>query len=924
MTAAFANPEPADPMAIVAPSDPIVLVLAEGPSTAAVSNAKGHLFEKFVARLLNIFGYNEPTQEKLNVTAEGIELDVVAVHEMNGQQAVAECKAYSSPVAAEKLDAFYGKLATRRFSAPNTQGYFVALPRLTPPGQEQASRIQANDPAFKVLTATGVVELLRSRNLVVGCPLSGLVTSDPAVLVTEHGTYAACLDLDPARRTATRALVWATSGPVPHPVIDAFGRTQYAGGAPVVDARQSTSLRADSRHDAASLIVTVSGSRSDFEYHLPASPAYFVGRKRLVEDLSEAIESKASVLVLNAQSGWGKSSLALRLKAATTDRGGYALIVDSRTASSSRFVTDALSRAAGEAASQGVLTLASDASWATLSSALRTLGTATWHHGPLVVFFDQFENVFRDESLTREFRDLALGAPELMGQLLVGFAWKTDLVGWTESHPYRFRDEIRANARVLMIGPLGVREIDTLLRRLDRALRQPLARDLRQRLREYSQGLPWLFKKLAGHLLREVANGATQEQLASEVLNVQSLFEADLAELGPGEHEALKYIARHAPISISEVMERVGAPIVETLVNRRLVVQVGERLDTYWDIFRDYLNSGRIPVEDSYILRQSPVSVARLLREVIKDDGDSRVPDIAARFGIAENGVFNLSRELRLFGATSYEPNRVRLLPEIWQADDKERELRRRVSVSLRRHRAYSTFLGLAERVGEVTISSFSRDLPSAFPAVEVVDETWIGYARAFLQWFEYAGLAVQRSSVWSVAPEGTKGVGELLGGRVVRRVRGGFPQQAPRPSIELLLTIAARPDSRLPRSLYREDQAAARSLLTLGVLEEEPDGDLILVRPNVVADGAVVQVELRQLLQSVPGVAPGLALISANPAATAQEVGHAVRDSIGADWAPGTSFGVGKHLRAWARCAGLSVHRPPRRTGVGSEPTAQ
>jgi hypothetical protein len=154
------------------------------------------------------------------------------------------------------------------------------------------------------------------------------------------------------------------------------------------------------------------------------------------------------------------------------------------------------------------------------------------------------------------------------------------------------------------------------------------------------------------------------------------------------------------------------------------VVQVGDRLDTYWDIFRDYLNNGRVPVEDSYILRQSPVSVARLLREVLADHGDSRVRDIAQRLGTSENGVFNLSRELRLLGATSYEPNRVRLLPDIWESEDREQELRRRVAASLRRHRAYTTFVALADRTGGVSIPAYARELPAAFPTVDVKDST--------------------------------------------------------------------------------------------------------------------------------------------------------------------------------------------------------
>lgn len=98
------------------------------------------------------------------------------------------------------------------------------------------------------------------------------------------------------------------------------------------------------------------------------------------------------------------------------------MIVDSRTASPGGFLTAVLRRAALEAQDAGVLKLGGENSWATLVSSLRSIGSAEWaeERGPLVVFFDQFENVFRDIVLTRDFRDLALAVRETPGRLMIG------------------------------------------------------------------------------------------------------------------------------------------------------------------------------------------------------------------------------------------------------------------------------------------------------------------------------------------------------------------------------------------------------------------------------------------------------------------------------------------------------------------------
>jgi hypothetical protein len=347
--------------------------------------------------------------------------------------------------------------------------------------------------------------------------MTDVLTSDPAVLVTEHGVYSSVIELDVASRTGARILVWGTSGIVPTPVLELVSsEPDYGNGLEAVDigggSGDGTRVGAPATPPDP-VLATVIGSGDDFEYQLPASPRFFIGRSPLISRLSEVLDKGNSVLVFNAQSGWGKSSLALRLgKLAEETAGGYALLLDARTASLGSYLPSVLRRAALEGQKRGLLELPPQPSWATLASCLDTLAGATWTPGgrPLVIFFDQFENVFRDAILTREFRDLALGAHEIPGPLIIGFAWKTDLVGWTEGHPYQLRDEIRASAQVLVLEPLGPREVETLLRRLEKKIGQRLLPDLRRRLREYSQGLPWLLKKLAGHLIREIASGVTQ------------------------------------------------------------------------------------------------------------------------------------------------------------------------------------------------------------------------------------------------------------------------------------------------------------------------------------------------------------------------------------------------------------------------------
>jgi hypothetical protein len=771
----------------------------------------------------------------------------------------------------------------------------------------------SRDNQFKSLIAQDVADALVALNIVIAPPRAVGITSDPAVLITAHGVYSALIELDPVQRTGIRVLAWG-NGPVPTPVKKLITAHQdYGGGLPVEDLSSEipVAISPSKSVDIEPLIVPVAGSSEDFEYQMPASPRFFIGRESLVEELSQLLDQRARVVVLNAQSGWGKSSLALRFRQLVEDLKGYAIIVDSRTASSGTYLTAVLRRAALEAQSAGVLTLGPESSWATLVSCLRSIGSAVWSpgRGPCVVFFDQFENVFRDVVLTREFRDLALGVRETSGRFTIGFAWKTDLVGWTEGHPYQLRDEIRANARVLMLGPLDAREVETLLRRLEKRLEQKLLPDLRQRLREYSGGLPWLIKKLASHLIREISAGVTQEKLLTDALNVQNLFEADLAELQPAEQEALRFVARFAPVSASEVMERASASVVQSLIDRRLLVQVGERLDTYWDIFRDFLNTGRVPIEDSYILRQTPRAVARLLAKVAERDGDAGVPELATALNTSENAVFNLARELRLLGVSAYEPNRVRIMEDLWNAGDREKAVRRRVATALRRHRAFSALVRLAERAGGgVPFGDYARELPSTFPAVSVSANTWGVYARAFILWFEYAGLVTTAGQVAIVCVEGEETAAtHMFGFRPPVRTKGAFPQRPPGRSIALLLRIAAG-EQMGGNKAGRQEAETLRELILLGAVAFTPQGLVQPTHPELISGGKIDTARLRELIVAQKGCREALALIDEDSAASPALVGDVVRKAYGAEWSPGTAHSVGKHLRAWARLAGIKT----------------
>ncbi|OLM33508.1 hypothetical protein Ae717Ps2_4404 [Pseudonocardia sp. Ae717_Ps2] len=352
----------------------------------------------FIGRLFNAFGYQDPSWRERNVTSNGIELDLKVSHTLSNKPAIIECKAYTSAVKIGPLTQFYGKFSALRRRSPELHAFMVVTPRLTAEANEFYETIRLDDPDFRVLDANDVYESLVDRQIIHPFHDNDSYT-DPTIVVAEHGVYSAAIELGEGARAARVVLRATGSLSVPELVLDLVRETEFARGLDVSDwhvASTSDLKRTiETPPDAEDFIAVVAGSTNNFEYQLPASPKFFVGRREAIRQAGEAFAKSGSVIVLNAQSGWGKSSLALRLKKMTEDSGGAALVVDTRTVATTRFVSSVLRKFGEQAAIDGYVELPSKPSWASLTSSLRTLSDSTWlNRGPLFLMFDQFENVF--------------------------------------------------------------------------------------------------------------------------------------------------------------------------------------------------------------------------------------------------------------------------------------------------------------------------------------------------------------------------------------------------------------------------------------------------------------------------------------------------------------------------------------------------
>jgi len=287
-----------------------------------------------------------------------------------------------------------------------------------------------------------------------------------------------------------------------------------------------------------------------------------------------------------------------------------------------------------------------------------------------------------------------------------------------------------------------------MLEELRREMRvSGLRQDLRFLLSDYSQGYPWLLKKLCAHVRAQKLAGATQADIATRVLNVDELFDEDLQGLSSTEDEVLRRIAKLAPILVSELGDEFDPAVVQSLINQRLVVRVANKYDIYWDIFRDYLNTGRLPVQENYILRLTVASVLPRMKKLVELGGSLRIDAFADHAGLGKQSLYNLLRDLRVLGLVTVDDEKISTQAPFPGGAEFDGAIRSFLRDKLIRNRMVLGLLNQLEEQDSLQVEEIAQLLSEMASYVSAADTTWQQYARAMSDWLDFADLAVFSSS---------------------------------------------------------------------------------------------------------------------------------------------------------------------------------
>ena len=735
------------------------------------SKVRGDLLEELAKNLLKAQSY-EVIQE---IRFTGVELDLLCKHRVNGREIYVECKAHRENLSANILKNLAGTLVMKGHSeawlistaefgkdAKGMQHEWNEKPR------EEAAKLSFYTPSL-------VISALQESGVITNPPQDKLLTIIKSenlfgvwtLLITKYGNFWAATVLN-GGIPAGVILFYSKNGELVNKddvLLKNISSTDTTLNSLDFLAIHSFSDKAEklSHHETNNVVQVQHGDAwSDYR---PARPQDFVGRdkdhKKVFSLFTDIRKKRTStrVFAITGDSGMGKSSLINKIRDKAHNKRNknkvFVFAVDIRAAITSDYIYASLLTCLKQSQEKGFGDSRIELRITDFANPLSSQGIKEYIQSLEVsdqlvcLIFDQFEELYSKPELFGIFeraRSLFIGASAILSNFCLGFAWKSDSTTHNE-HPAYFMWHALSDLRMpVKLQPFSDGDTIAALNLFQNEIGQKLHNDLRHNLAVSSQGYPWLLKKLCIHLYKELQSNSDQGRLIENTLDVGKLFDNDLEQLNHPERTCIDLIARRSPIDWYEVIDMSGETVLTSLINKRLVVRSGDRLNIYWDIFREYLLTKKIPTIPLHYLPTNEYTSVNKVGLELSHTQPVSVKELAEKCSLSERTVQNICSDLVIFGIANRESGKLLLHGDIQVADDLS--LLEKAREKLIKH-AFKIKLYKTPSNSQISTEQAVDFLKEVFPDRDFRENTWRTYTNRLCKWLFACGLLVQQNSVW-------------------------------------------------------------------------------------------------------------------------------------------------------------------------------
>ncbi|EPY04404.1 restriction endonuclease [Paenibacillus alvei TS-15] len=662
-----------------------------GVSDNVSTTEKGRLLETLGREVLETMQYDVIEEVRLT----GIEVDLLAKHKMTSEVIYVECKAYkdTNTISADVITKLLGNVHLKRVSS----GWLLSTGSLgkdakgiveeweqQPSEQRKLLQIYSPDKLVNLIVNSGKV----CNPLSLEYPSNGSFSDNVTLLITNLGRFWAVplIHVNAGIPYAVMLFDAKTGEPISnHQIIDSVSKIPSSfhdlewlyPNVIINDNSLSDQLTKESES-----IITVSSGDQWADYR-PSRPQDFVGRDGLLQDVYKFVDNvrnssiNTRLLALKAPSGWGKSSVLLKLveksKTSRQRNKNFVYAVDVRAATSHRYAEFSLIECLNSAIKENFVAkpstpikISDTNNPLSDQSIIEIIQTLKSENKVIMLMFDQFEEIFSKKELFPLFesiRRLSIAVDSLQENLIIGFAWKTDGTVPTDHPAYHLWHGLSDRRREFPLNPFVDKDILKALNIFSKELGEPLNPILKGYLKDHCQGYPWLLKKLCIHVF-SLVQGGNQDEILGKSLNINELFEKETSELSSIELACVKKVAQDSPVELFQMVETYGDSTIQSLINKRIILRKGQKLILYWDIFRDYILTGKVPYIPVTYIPQTQFRRYSSALHVLIDHKSLTIPVFASKLGIGRDAAENIVRDFVMLGNASRQGDNLKFLHE--------------------------------------------------------------------------------------------------------------------------------------------------------------------------------------------------------------------------------------------------------------------
>ena len=907
---------------------------------------KGDLLERLAEDLLRTQNYIVTNQVRITAT----ELDLLCEHKVNKKPVYVECKAHREPISSNVFKNILGTIDFKDYQ----EGWLISTGPLGKDAKgfqhEWENKPNQESQRLSIYNPERVIETLISSGMVKHLPYDSAVKTvgnedligDPTLLITEYGVFWTIVCLEGG--VPTGVLVYSTrTGDLitEHELLRNLAQTDTSQNKLDFECVHNLSnLNSESNLNT---VVEVEHGENWVDYR-PARPQDFVGREeaqnQIIRYLEEVRSEKSNtrVFAIKGDSGMGKSSLIAKLRDHVRNRHYrkkiFIYAVDVRAATGPSYILCSVLACLRKAIELGFgngrpedLRITNPSNPFESTSIQEYLTQLQQEDQVICLVFDQFEELYSKPEAFAIFeaaQKLLLSAVAAQSSLILGFAWKTDTTVHQDHPAYHLWHRLADHRMEVEIRQFTRSEVLKAIRIFQRQFGEELRSDLRTQLTENNQGYPWLLKKLCIHVYETVKSGISQSELVNRDLDVESLFDRDLKQLTAAENTCLKLIAESAPVDWYKILEVSDKEVLGALQHKRLIIRSGDRLNLYWDIFREYVLTQTVPSIPFNYLPSSP-SISALLKVVKQLDSEERqnYARLGDLCGFVEKTIENVIRDLKMFDIATVDQSEVKLASSIEISD--EEEIMQRLRHGLRNH---ALTLRLSKRdPGEViTSENIIQFLKQINPTASHKEITWKLYAEKMVHWLSVTGYLVQKGNDWIFEDQGKVNLEYIAKTRKGRKFGGTtifIGDTSPAKTIECLDYLK----NNQPLSSQEIEEKGFRNALAalrgLGVVKHELGRYFVLESTKLESKSSIEIVwEAACNEKTIKSV---VAFLKENPTVDRKAIGKYVDSTFKRNWSEGSVLRIGNALRQWGvwiltGSQQKQIPKPPGRIKTSSE----